>query len=137
MVIWPSGRRRCNEVAFRKGVGSNPTVIIIFFIFYQRTRRFFIFVELDIEMEIEHINHLSRSIGQTLTSQEQSNVEIGLIKRSATEKLMNLKFWGKITGTQADYIIAVGLIKSNDYPTKKFFFWYDSLSSETSFLTRS
>ena len=74
-------------------------------------------------MELEHLNCINKSIGQTLTPQEHSNVEIGLIKCAASEKLMNLKFWGKVYGTQADYVISIGLIQSSDYPVKKFFFW--------------
>lgn len=75
-------------------------------------------------MEFDHLSYVAKSIGQCLTLQEQSNLEIGLIKRQATEKLVSIKFWGKIYGETDDYVIAIGLIKGEDYPTKKFYFWY-------------
>ena len=75
-------------------------------------------------MELDHLVHVNKSIGQTLCGQELSNLEIGLTKRNATESFASMQFWGRITGTKYDYNIAVGTIKTGDYPKRKYFFWY-------------
>ena len=75
-------------------------------------------------MQVEHLPLVNRSLGQTLTQQELSNIEVGLVKRATAENLMNVKFWGRLAGTQGDYVVALGLVQGDDYPTKKFFFWY-------------
>ncbi|RLN49224.1 hypothetical protein BBJ28_00006341 [Nothophytophthora sp. Chile5] len=67
---------------------------------------------------------VSRCIGQTLTPQERSNLELGMLKRGATESLLSLRFWGRITGEAQDYLIAVAVLPGKDYPKKKFYFWY-------------
>lgn len=73
-------------------------------------------------MELEQLDVVSRCIGQTLTPQERSNMEIGLIKRQAAENMHNIRFWGRIHGEQQDYLIAVALMPSKGYPKKKFYF---------------
>ncbi|ETW02407.1 hypothetical protein H310_05923 [Aphanomyces invadans] len=73
-------------------------------------------------MELEHLDTVSRSIGSALTSQERSNLEIGFIKRNATENIESMRFWGRISGDAQDYLISVAFIESVDAPKKKFFF---------------
>jgi radial spoke head protein 9 len=74
-------------------------------------------------MELEQLDVVSRCIGQTLTPQERSNLELGLLKRSATETFLSLRFWGRISGETQDYLIAVAVLPGKDYPKKKFYFW--------------
>ncbi|RLN63798.1 hypothetical protein BBJ29_007788 [Phytophthora kernoviae] len=73
-------------------------------------------------MELEQLDVVSRCIGQTLTPQERSNMELGMLKRNATESLLSLRFWGRISGENQDYLIAVAVLPSKDYPKKKFYF---------------
>jgi radial spoke head protein 9 len=76
-------------------------------------------------MELEHFDVVSRSIGQTLTPQERSTMEIGLIKRRVNENLKYIRFWGRIHGEKQDYLIAVAILpslKSGGFPQKKFYF---------------
>ncbi len=75
-------------------------------------------------MELEHLDTISRSVGSTLTPQERSNIEMGAIKRHATENIETLRFWGKIAGETQDYVICVAYVEALDVPKKKFFFWY-------------
>lgn len=74
-------------------------------------------------MELEHLDVVARSLGQTLTPQERSNLELGLLKRRATEQLASVRFWGRLLGEAADYLIAVALLPGKDFPAKKFYFW--------------
>jgi len=45
-MIWPSGLRRQLKALVRKGVGSNPTAIIVFIFMQLYTFIFFIFISL-------------------------------------------------------------------------------------------
>lgn len=74
-------------------------------------------------MELEHLDVVGRCLGQTLTPQERSNLELGLLKRRATEQLSSVRFWGRISGDTADYLVAVALLPGKDFPDKKFYFW--------------
>lgn len=74
-------------------------------------------------MELEHLDVVARGLGQTLTPQERSNLELGLLKRRATEQLSSVRFWGRLAGEAADYLIAVALLPGKDFPVKKFYFW--------------
>lgn len=75
-------------------------------------------------MELEHLDVVSRCVGQTLTPQERSNLELGLLKRRATETLLSIRFWGRLQGEIQDYLVAVALLPpTREYPTKKFYFW--------------
>ncbi|OQS07781.1 radial spoke protein [Thraustotheca clavata] len=73
-------------------------------------------------MELDHIDIVSRSIGSTLTSQERSNLEVGFVKRYATENITTMRFWGRISGEMQDYIICAAFIQAPDVPKKKFYF---------------
>ena len=79
-------------------------------------------------MELTHLSILATCQGQTLNSQQLSNVQIGCVKRHATENLVDVRFWGKIEGTSGDYLIVQGISSSNSssaYPVKKFYFSTD------------
>jgi radial spoke head protein 9 len=76
-------------------------------------------------MELEHLDVVARGLGQALTPQERSNLELGLLKRRATEQLASVRFWGRLSGEIADYLIAVALLPGKDFPVKKFYFWQD------------
>lgn len=78
----------------------------------------------NVAMDLEQLDVVSRCVGQTLTPQERSNLEIGLIKRRATESLLSIRFWGRISGEAQDYVVAVALLPGKEYPKKKFYFWY-------------
>jgi len=75
-------------------------------------------------MELEHIDIVSRSVGKTLTPQERSNLEIGFIKRNATENMSSMRFWGRICGEAQDYLITVAFVEYQGIPKKKFYFWH-------------
>ncbi|TMW64496.1 hypothetical protein Poli38472_011376 [Pythium oligandrum] len=77
-------------------------------------------------MELEHLDVVSRCIGQTLNPQERSNLEIGLLQRKTTESLASIRFWGRLHGETNDYLIAVGVLSARDYPKKKFYFCTNS-----------
>ncbi|RHY14394.1 hypothetical protein DYB25_007365 [Aphanomyces astaci] len=73
-------------------------------------------------MELEYLDIVSRSICSALTSQERSNLEIGFIKRNATENIESMRLWGRISGEAQDYLISVAIVDGVDAPKKKFFF---------------
>ncbi|KAJ8508722.1 hypothetical protein ON010_g18842 [Phytophthora cinnamomi] len=73
-------------------------------------------------MELQQLDVVSRCVGQALTPQERSNLELGMLKRSATETLLSLRFWGRVSGETQDYLIAVAVLPAKDYPKKKFYF---------------
>ncbi|KAF1335985.1 Radial spoke protein, partial [Globisporangium splendens] len=73
-------------------------------------------------MELEQMDVVSRCVGQVLTPQECSNLEIGMIKRRATETLLSIRFWGRISGETQDYLVAVAILPAKEYPKKKFYF---------------
>lgn len=60
--------------------------------------------------------------GQGLTIEERAALEVGMQRRTNEEGLANVMYWGKITGTDHDYHIAIGYLPAKGVPTKKFFF---------------
>ncbi|KAG6975918.1 hypothetical protein JG688_00001898 [Phytophthora aleatoria] len=77
-------------------------------------------------MELDQLEVVSRCIGQMLTPQERSNLELGMLKRSATETFQSLRFWGRISGEAQDYLVCVAVMPGKDYPRKKFYFCTNS-----------
>ncbi|CEG44837.1 radial spoke protein [Plasmopara halstedii] len=77
-------------------------------------------------MELEQLDVVSRCIGQTLTPQERSILEIGMLKRNATEIFQSIRFWGRISGEAQDYLISVAVMPGKSYLTKKFYFCTNS-----------
>ncbi|ETM01540.1 hypothetical protein, variant, partial [Phytophthora nicotianae] len=77
-------------------------------------------------MELDQLDVVSRCIGQTLTPQERSNLELGMLKRSATETFQSLRFWGRVSGKTQDYLVCVAVMPGKDYPKKKFYFCTNS-----------
>lgn len=115
-------------------------------------------------MDISQLHLLGTGYG--LTAEEESALQIQLLKRKAQEKLYrhvlpkmahawapqwlvrrvtarrwraprcaqrscrpnvlalrSIQFWGRIVGTTADYLIAVGLADVMEEPRKQFYFW--------------
>ncbi|MCQ2817286.1 MAG: hypothetical protein MJ252_08485, partial [archaeon] len=62
--------------------------------------------------------------GVCFNIEEKIKLEIGLKELMAKEKPEHLYFWGKITGEESDYYIAVGINFTGHYafPQKKFYF---------------
>jgi radial spoke head protein 9 len=60
--------------------------------------------------------------GSTLNVAERTLLEAGLVKRKLEEGLESVGFWGRVSGTDADYLVAVGRGPSKGYPRKKFYF---------------
>lgn len=77
-------------------------------------------------MELEQLDVVSRCIGQTLTPQERSSLEVGMLKRGAAETLQSLRFWGRISGEAQDYLVCAAVMPGKTYPLKKFYFCTNS-----------
>ena len=60
--------------------------------------------------------------GLCLNIQEDAGLETALLDGALKNNLPKLEFWGKITGTTSDYLIAVGYSPEYPFP-KKTFFW--------------
>jgi len=71
--------------------------------------------------DLDYVEKLASS-GMCLSVEEKAGLEIAMMKRKVQEGFKNLYFWGKIQGTQEDYLICYGMLPSYDYPQKKFFF---------------
>jgi hypothetical protein len=61
------------------------------------------------------------SSGVVLSLPHSTGLQSSLPLLQKNYKLTKVFFWGKITGTSADYLIAMGTEES--YANKKFFFW--------------
>jgi radial spoke head protein 9 len=71
---------------------------------------------------LANIDRVAAASGFTLSVEELAGLELALIKRSNEENLSNINFWGKIFGASADFLIAVSIVTSADFPVKKFYF---------------
>lgn len=60
--------------------------------------------------------------GQGLNVEEKAALEVELSKRRLEEGFDRVFFWGRITGTDADYLVVYGLENSEEWPKKKFYF---------------
>jgi radial spoke head protein 9 len=74
-------------------------------------------------MELADLHYLSWC-GATLNVQERAVLEAGLVRRRLEEGLDSIGFWGRVTGTDADYLVAVGTLPplGAGYPRKKFYY---------------
>lgn len=61
------------------------------------------------------------SLGQSLTGPQKLAVKIALYQLQLNERLAAIKFWGKIIGTETDYLIAVS--ESIDQSINRTFYW--------------
>lgn len=62
--------------------------------------------------------------GSGLTVAERAGLELSMLQTQQEEKLPRdgLSFWGKITGDNNDYLVAVALLPAYPFPTKKFYY---------------
>lgn len=73
----------------------------------------------EIELGLKHCS----SIGVTLSVEEVSGLQAGLLRLQEFQKFDKVFFWGKILGTEKDYYICYGL-QSNKYAfPDKVFYW--------------
>ena len=62
--------------------------------------------------------------GVGLNVPERTKLEILMAKTQAEEKLSEINFWGKIYGTEADYLICCAMKKAfTSTPVKTFYVW--------------
>ena len=73
-------------------------------------------------MDLHDLEELAFS-GFTLSMEERSGLEVAMRKRQLEEGLATVRFWGKILGAEADYLIVYGFPHSADYPKKQFYSW--------------
>ena len=76
-------------------------------------------------MELDHI-HLTPTInGFSFSIEEKVLLQASLPLLKQDYKLWSVLVWGKILGTQKDYILAQGQVKNDaDYGSSMFFFRY-------------
>ncbi|KAA0174595.1 hypothetical protein FNF27_03970 [Cafeteria roenbergensis] len=72
-------------------------------------------------MDLRHLDDLAVS-GFTLSVEERAGLESGMRKRQLEEGLASIRFWGRITAAEADYLVAYGFPPSAEYPKKQFYF---------------
>ena len=56
--------------------------------------------------------------GLCLNIQEDAGLETALLDGALKNNLPKLEFWGKITGTTGDYLIAVGYSRNTRFPRR-------------------
>jgi hypothetical protein len=73
-------------------------------------------------VSIEKLSLLAPS-GFSMSAEEQSGFAVSSLQRKQSEGLKESpKFWGRITGVTADYLIAVSYLPAYPFPIKKFYF---------------
>lgn len=81
---------------------------------------------------------VGRASAQWLSAEEQTLLENAALTLD-TKVLSNIRFWGKIQGAAADYLIVSAqnqLEEEQDYPEKTFFFCTNHSTSICVWLTR-
>lgn len=72
--------------------------------------------------DVRDVKSLSFS-GHTLNVAERALLSAAILKKRVEEGLAEVSFWGKIFGSEASYLIAVGVVqKFSGVPSKKFFY---------------
>ena len=61
--------------------------------------------------------------GNQLSPEEAAGLEVAIAKRRLEEDVEDVRFWGKITGKERDYLVAYAVIKAEGFPLKRFFAW--------------
>ena len=61
--------------------------------------------------------------GNTLSVEEAAGLEVALAKRRLEEGVSDVKFWGRITGSERDYLVAYAVADIEGFPHKRFFAW--------------
>lgn len=72
---------------------------------------------------LKNLSVIAALSGQGLTVEESAALEVGMRRRSNEEGL-TCWYWGKITGTDNDYLVVIGHGPGKGCVSKKFFFWY-------------
>ena len=57
-----------------------------------------------------------------LNVEERCGLTAAITKRQHEEGITGLAFWGKITGTQKDYLVCCAVDTSTDFPAKQFYY---------------
>lgn len=78
--------------------------------------------KMDLKRVEEHCS--ATGSGRTLNVEERAGLEAAMAERRLDERLIDIKFWGKIDGLEKDYLIVYGLKPSQEHPQKQFYFWY-------------
>lgn len=75
-------------------------------------------------MELQNIQRISALTGASLSIEETSGLEVGMLQRKLEENLNGkMYFWGKVFGATQDYLIVFNLNPFAEFPVKKFFYW--------------
>ena len=73
-------------------------------------------------VSVEKLSLLAPS-GFSMSCEEQSGFAVSALARKQSEGLKEApKFWGRITGVTADYLVAVTYLPAYPFPIKKFYF---------------
>lgn len=73
---------------------------------------------------LQNASVVSGLSGQGLTVEESAALQVGLQRRQNEEGLMTAAFWGKVTGTDNDYLVCVGYGAGKGSVAKSFYFAY-------------
>lgn len=65
--------------------------------------------------------------GSGLTVEERAGLQVGMLRRKNEEGLMRILFWGKVSGTDNDYLVCVGYLPSKAGALNKK--WYFATSN--------
>jgi len=72
--------------------------------------------------DVSRTGNLSFS-GNCLSPQETSALQVLCLKKRRDESQTAVQFWGKVFGTETDYVVCVGILEVfNGLPVKKFYF---------------
>jgi hypothetical protein len=75
-------------------------------------------------MDLHNLTRLSALNGASLNAEEMSGLQVAMLQRKLEENLTGkLYFWGKIYGSKQDYLIVFLLDTSDDFPSRKYYFW--------------
>jgi hypothetical protein len=73
-------------------------------------------------VDVRELSRLSFS-GHTLSVEERAGLEVAMRQRRLEEGLATVKFFGKVFGAEADYLVCYGLRADQEHPSKQFFAW--------------
>ena len=61
--------------------------------------------------------------GNTLSVEEAAGLEVAIAKRRLEEGVTDAKFWGRVSGSERDYLVAYAVVDVQGFPHKRFFAW--------------
>ena len=61
-------------------------------------------------------------MSHTLSVEESALLKPAMAKLKIEGSFQSVSLWGKLLGSDADYIIVVAVEVSEDYPTKRFYY---------------